>query len=242
MPTPRPASTSRRRRAFRSRRSAKPSRPPPPFRPRARIGGWARPISRSRWAASRPRSRPTAVRRRRTSSLSSWKAAATTCSDGLDSLAEVCDAGTRVVVIGRHNDVLLYRELIRRGVSDYLIAPVGTIDVVRAICGLFSSPDAKPVGRVIAVIGAKGGVGASTVAHNIAWAIARDLQLDTVVTDLDLGFGTAGLDYNQDPAAGHCGCGVLTRPHRHQLRRPSAVEMHGPPQPAGGAGHARSRL
>ena len=121
---------------------------------------------------------------------------------GLDSLAEVCDAGTRVVVIGRHNDVLLYRELVRRGISDYLISPLGTLDVVRAISGLFASPDAKPVGRVIAVMGAKGGVGASTVAHNIAWAVARDLQLDTVVTDLDLGFGTAGLDYNQDPPQG----------------------------------------
>ncbi len=73
---------------------------------------------------------------------------------------------------------------------------------MRAICGLFSSPDAKPVGRVIAVVGAKGGVGASTIAHNIAWAIASDLQLDTVVADLDLGFGTAGLDYNQDPPQG----------------------------------------
>ncbi len=121
---------------------------------------------------------------------------------GLDQLAEVCDAGTRVVVIGRINDVSLYRELTRRGVSDYLIAPVGTIDIVRGICRLFSAPDAKPVGRVIAVVGAKGGVGASTIAHNVAWAIARDLALDSVVTDLDLAFGTAGLDYNQDPPQG----------------------------------------
>ena len=121
---------------------------------------------------------------------------------GLDSLAEVCDSGTRVLVIGRQNDVLLYRELTRRGVSDYLIAPVGTLDVVRSICGLYSSPDAKAVGRIIAVVGAKGGVGASTIAHNVAWAIARDLQLDTVVADLDLGFGTASLDFNQDPPQG----------------------------------------
>ena len=122
--------------------------------------------------------------------------------DGLDSLAESCDAGTRVIVIGRHNDVTLYRELVRRGISDYMIAPVSTIDVVRAICRLFSAPDAKPVGRVVAVVGAKGGVGASTVAHNIAWAMARDLTLDAVVADLDLPFGTAGLDYNQDPPQG----------------------------------------
>ncbi|MBV9558407.1 MAG: AAA family ATPase, partial [Pseudolabrys sp.] len=84
----------------------------------------------------------------------------------------------------------------------YLIAPVGTIDIVRSICGLFSQPDTKPVGRVVAVVGAKGGVGASTVAHNIAWAIARDLALDSVVADLDLAFGTAGLDFNQDPPQG----------------------------------------
>ena len=122
--------------------------------------------------------------------------------NGLDQLASVCDAGTRVIVIGRLNDVTLYRELVRRGISDYLIAPVSPLDVVRSICGLFSVPEAKAVGRVIAIVGAKGGVGASTVAHNVAWAIARDLALDSVVADLDLAFGTAGLDYNQDPPQG----------------------------------------
>jgi pilus assembly protein CpaE len=121
---------------------------------------------------------------------------------GLDQLATVCDAGTRVVVIGRINDVMLYRELVRRGVSDYVLAPVGPIDVVRSICNLFSAPEAKAVGRIIAVVGAKGGVGASTISHNVAWAIARDLAMDAVVADLDLAFGTAGLDYNQDPPQG----------------------------------------
>ena len=121
---------------------------------------------------------------------------------GLDQLATVCDAGTRVVVIGRINDVTLYRELVRRGVSDYVLAPVGAIDVVRSICNLFSAPEAKAVGRIIAVVGAKGGVGASTISHNVAWAIARDLAMDAVVADLDLAFGTAGLDYNQDPPQG----------------------------------------
>src|ERR1700689_1858120 len=121
---------------------------------------------------------------------------------GLDQLAPVCDAQTRVVIIGRMNDVALYRELVRRGVSDYLIAPVSALQVVRSVCGLFSAPDAKPVGRVIAIVGAKGGVGASTIAHNVAFSIARDLMLDSVVTDLDLAFGTAGLDFNQDPPQG----------------------------------------
>jgi pilus assembly protein CpaE len=121
---------------------------------------------------------------------------------GLDHLATVCDSGTRVIVIGRINDVGLYRELVRRGVSDYVIAPITAIDVVRSICNLFSAPEAKAVGRIVAVVGAKGGVGASTIAHNVAWAIARDLAMDSVVADLDLAFGTAGLDYNQDPPQG----------------------------------------
>jgi len=121
---------------------------------------------------------------------------------GLDQLASVCDAGTRVIVIGRINDVGLYRELVRRGVSDYLIAPINAFDMVRSICNLYAAPEAKAVGRIVAVVGAKGGVGASTVAHNVAWAIARDLALDSVVADLDLAFGTAGLDYNQDPPQG----------------------------------------
>ncbi len=121
---------------------------------------------------------------------------------GLDVLAEVCDAGTRVIAIGHLNDIILYREMVRRGVSDYLIAPVGPVDLIRAISGLFHAADAKPVGRSLAVVGAKGGVGASTIAHNIAWAIARDVHLDAVVADLDLPFGTAGLDFNQDPPQG----------------------------------------
>jgi pilus assembly protein CpaE len=121
---------------------------------------------------------------------------------GLDQLATVCDAGTRVVVIGSDDDVAPYRELVRRGVSDYVIGPVETLDVVRAICGLFSASEAVAVGRIIAVVGAKGGVGASTIAHNVAWAIARDVALDSVVIDLDLAFGTASLDYNKDPLQG----------------------------------------
>jgi pilus assembly protein CpaE len=121
---------------------------------------------------------------------------------GLDQLATVCDAGTRVVVIGSASDVAPYRELVRRGVNDYVMGPVVTLDVVRSICSLFSASEAITVGRIIAVVGAKGGVGASTITHNVAWAIARDLAMDSVVIDLDLAFGTASLDYNKDPLQG----------------------------------------
>src|SRR5258708_16772927 len=88
--------------------------------------------------------------------------------EGLDELSTVCDAGTRVVVIGSASDLTPYRELVRRGISDYVVGPVATLDVVRTICGLFSSSEEVAVGRIVAVVGAKGGVGSSTGAHNIA--------------------------------------------------------------------------
>lgn len=123
-------------------------------------------------------------------------------SGHMDRLAEVCDAGTKVVVIGHVNDVLLYRELMKRGVNEYLVAPVAPLDLVRTLSDLFRAANAEPVGRTVAFVSAKGGVGGSTVAHNVGWAIARMLDLETVVVDLDLAFGTAGLNFNQDPPQG----------------------------------------
>ena len=120
----------------------------------------------------------------------------------LDSLAEFCDAGTKVVVAGQINDITLYRDLLARGVSEYLVEPFGVVDFISAISELYASAGAEHLGRIIAVYGAKGGVGSSTIAHNTAWSISRGLDVSTVVADLDLGFGTAGLDFNQDPAQG----------------------------------------
>jgi pilus assembly protein CpaE len=120
----------------------------------------------------------------------------------LDELAQYCDLGTRVLVIGHTNDVLLYRDLMKRGVSEYLIAPVGMMDFIGALASMFTAEDGKTLGRNIAVMGAKGGVGASTIAHNLAFAISTDFDSATTLVDMDLPFGTAGLDFNQDPAQG----------------------------------------
>jgi len=120
----------------------------------------------------------------------------------LDELASYCDEGTHVIIIGHMNDVQLYRELISRGVSDYLVGPIDVVGFITALSQLFHSPSAKPIGKSIAVIGAKGGVGASTIAHNLGYVIAHSLQIETVIADLDLPFGTAGLDFNQDPPQG----------------------------------------
>ncbi|GJE83492.1 AAA family ATPase [Methylorubrum thiocyanatum] len=120
----------------------------------------------------------------------------------LDQLAEVCDEGTKVLVVGHVNDVLLYRQFIQRGVSEYLMAPVEPVDMIAAISELFTAPGAKPVGRTVAVYGARGGVGSSTIAHNLAWTVAREHGTATVIVDLDVAFGTAGLNFNQDPPQG----------------------------------------
>lgn len=120
----------------------------------------------------------------------------------LEELSEFCDAGTKVVVIGRVNDIVLYRDLISRGISDYLVAPFSIIDLIRTISRLYGSANGAPLGRVIAVTGAKGGTGASTIAHNIAWTISVGQEISTILVDMDLGFGTAGLDFNQDPPQG----------------------------------------
>ena len=122
--------------------------------------------------------------------------------DSLDILASVCDAGTRVMVIGHVNDVSLYREIMRRGVSEYLMAPIDVLAFIQATSELFTTPGADPVGRTIGVMGAKGGAGASTLAHNLAWTIAGNLTTQTVLVDLDVAFGTAGLNFNQDPPQG----------------------------------------
>jgi pilus assembly protein CpaE len=121
---------------------------------------------------------------------------------GLERLAEVCDATTRIIVLGHANDVLLYRELIRSGVSEYIVLPAAAQTIVSAVTELFAAEGAAPIGRTIGFISAKGGAGSSTVAHNVAWAISQNLRQDTLILDLDFPFGTAGLDFNQDPPHG----------------------------------------
>lgn len=160
---------------------------------------------------------------------------------GLDQLATVCDPGTRVIVIGKVNDVTLYRELVRRGVSDYAIAPVQPIDVVRSICNLFSAPEAKAVGRIIAVVGAK-----EALAHPrspttwpgpslVTWRWTRWWP---ILISRSAPRGSTTIRTRRRASPRRC----LPRPRRYRLRRSAAVEMHRPPQPAGCAGDTGPRL
>jgi pilus assembly protein CpaE len=120
----------------------------------------------------------------------------------LDRLAEYCDAGTKVLIIGHMNDVVLYRELLKRGVSEYMIAPVSPMQIMESISALYNDPQSDPVGHVFAFVGAKGGVGSSTICHNVSWCLSEQMKSSVVIADLDLPFGTAGLDFNQDPVQG----------------------------------------
>ena len=123
---------------------------------------------------------------------------ATTLVDQLDQLAEVCEQGTKVVVIGSVNDITLYRSLIGRGISEYLLRPVTSRQITETLTGLFADPASAPKGRVIACWGARGGVGSSTLAQNLAWGLGRHLREAVVYVDMDLAFGTSILAFNID--------------------------------------------
>jgi len=120
----------------------------------------------------------------------------------VDELAEVCDPGTKVIVVGKTNDVSFFRGLTRKGVSDYVVAPFTTrqlFDVIEAAC---VDPDSPQLGRTIAFVASRGGAGSSTIAHNTAWTMAQSLQDEVALVDLDITFGTAGLAFNLEMTRG----------------------------------------
>ncbi|MBL1419234.1 MAG: AAA family ATPase [Alphaproteobacteria bacterium] len=118
----------------------------------------------------------------------------------LDDLASVCDAGTKVCIMGHENDIMLYRDLVSKGVSDYLVLPTSPLNLIECIYNIYHDPQSKPLGKKFAFFGAKGGVGSSTLAHNIAYSIAYNIQDSVTVVDMDFAFGTLGLNFNQDPS------------------------------------------
>jgi pilus assembly protein CpaE len=120
----------------------------------------------------------------------------------LDSLAEVCDPETRVVVIGAENDIGLYRTLMRRGIAEYLVGTITPLAYVATIQRLFGQDSATKLGKVYAFVGAKGGVGSSTLAQNVAWTIAEEQPSPTLLLDLDFRFGSAAVNLDLKPVTG----------------------------------------
>lgn len=120
----------------------------------------------------------------------------------LEQLASVCDEGTKVVVIGAANDIRLYRQLMEKGVSDYLVPPLHPLHLIRSLSDIYADPEKPFTGRAVAFFGSKGGVGSSTLAHNIAWTLAERLMQETALIDLDSSWGTTALDFAYDSASG----------------------------------------
>ena len=114
----------------------------------------------------------------------------------LERLAEVCDPGTNVLLMGTSNDINLYRELIRRGVAEYLVGQVAPRQILEAVTNIFEDPEAPPMGRSIAFMGSRGGGGSSSIAHNTAWHLGQEYGEEVSVIDLDVTFGTAALSFN----------------------------------------------
>ena len=114
----------------------------------------------------------------------------------LDRLMHAAGAETKVIILGAVNDVTLLRELAQRGVDEYLMWPVTPEAVAGSACAMFAGADKA---RVIAVVGARGGIGASTIAHNLAWSIAERQRARTTLVDLDLPFGAAAFNFKLEP-------------------------------------------
>ncbi|MFC3068843.1 AAA family ATPase [Phenylobacterium soli] len=135
----------------------------------------------------------------------------------MEALAEVCDPATRVVALGQTNDVGLYRALLRMGVSDYLVKPVSAELLVEALrraerAGAEPAPAAARAARLVAVIGARGGVGTTSLAVSAAFGLARDHGQRAVLLDLDLQFGAAALSLDLETGRGLRE--MLTNPER----------------------------
>lgn len=128
---------------------------------------------------------------------------------GARSLLALCDTATRVIAIGTVNDIDYYRRLAELGVSDYLVKPVDHDTLIKA---LDSGARPRPVLRavededaernVVSVVGVRGGVGATTLAVNLAWIVGHEMQHNCAIVDLDLQFGTVGLQLDLEPSHG----------------------------------------
>jgi len=128
----------------------------------------------------------------------------------INGLAEVCEPGTVVIAVGQVNDVRLYRDLLGSGIQDYLLKPLSASQLRDALTqaqAVFAAPkagdqDAAKRHISTAVVGARGGVGASTLATSLAWLFSTDHTMPTALLDLDVHFGTGALALDLEPGRG----------------------------------------
>lgn len=120
----------------------------------------------------------------------------------INKLAEVCEPGTGVIVIGEGNDIRLYRELKHAGIVEYyfkpLVSSLITHTAQSVLTGSVEQPGSR-TGRLVFVLGVRGGVGATTIITSAAWQLAEVRQRRIVLLDLDLQAGDAALQLDAVP-------------------------------------------
>ena len=123
----------------------------------------------------------------------------------IHTLAEVCEPGTTVVVLGDHNDVGLYRDLVEAGVSNYLVKPL-TRELLAKALSPKTATDIRTttlkLGKIVSFVGARGGVGTTTLAANLAWHLANRQSRRVALVDLDLQHGDCSLLFNVENTPG----------------------------------------
>lgn len=116
----------------------------------------------------------------------------------LENLAGVCDAQTKVIIVGDHNDVNMYRELMRQGISEYLVLPLTPGKIIDSLSQIYGMEQSAPLCRSVSFIGAVGGAGTSILAQNFAVSISSNYGLSTCFVDLDIAYGSAIMNWNVD--------------------------------------------
>lgn len=133
-------------------------------------------------------------------------------SDSTAPIAEISAARNtggsdlKIVAVGAVNDVALFRDLLSSGANDYLVKPVGREAFGAALVKRAAAAEGAgdELGKVIAFMGSRGGVGTTTTAVSCAWLLAEQRQEPTALLDLDLHFGTVALHLDTDPGNGLC--------------------------------------